>query len=316
MHISIAGRLGSGKSTIARMLGAEHGYEVYSTGAIQREIAHNRHVSTLEMNKLMAKDLSIDHAIDDAVKRISVERESETIIFDSRMAWNFAVNSFKVFVTVDPLVAATRVMGDNRGEEEVYTDLEDAKSKLIKRGKLENERFIELYGVDNFNYKNYNLIIDSTFLTPDELAKTVYAKFQDYCKSKSKSEGGTLDIVLSPASLYPLAGIKSIEAEMLNLRRDKMEYIHNHISIVVFEGYHYIVDGLHRVLAAILNGESLIHAEEVDLEKEPFFEDTQNIIAKIKEAGISAVYDLEEVGKFMYKSYPDHYDASPDMHSK
>ena len=186
MHISITGRLGSGKSTIAQLLSEKYGYEVYSTGAIQREIALQHHVSTLEMNTLMAHDLSFDHAIDDAVTRISVERENETILFDSRMAWKFAVKSFKVFVTVDPDVAAVRVMGSQRGEVEVYTDPEDAKAKLFERSRLEQERFIEIYGVDYFDFSHYDFVIDSSNATPDELADVVYEKFQEYCLTFDK----------------------------------------------------------------------------------------------------------------------------------
>jgi len=178
MHISITGKLGSGKSTISRILKARYGFEIYSTGAIQRGIALRHNVSTLEMNQLMAHDLSFDHAIDDAVTKISIERKDETIIFDSRMAWKFAKNSFKVFVTVDPLVAASRVIDSPRGKEEVYSDLEDAKQKLIERGKIENERFKDIYGVDNFDFNNYDLVIDSTNETPEALASLVYDKFQ------------------------------------------------------------------------------------------------------------------------------------------
>jgi len=180
MHITITGRLGSGKSTICKILGAKYGYQTYSTGAIQREIAQQHNISTLEMNNLMARDLSFDHEIDDTVRRISIERAADTIIFDSRMAWHFAVNSFKVFVNVDPLVAAHRVMSDPRGKVEAYSSVEDAKTKLHERAKLENERFIEIYGVDYFDYSNYDLIIDSTNATPEMLAEHVYDKFQEF----------------------------------------------------------------------------------------------------------------------------------------
>ena len=56
MHITMAGKLGSGKSTIARLLNERHGFEIYSTGKIQRELARNFGVRTLEMNKLMSQD--------------------------------------------------------------------------------------------------------------------------------------------------------------------------------------------------------------------------------------------------------------------
>ena len=74
MHITIAGKLGSGKSTVGKLLCAEHGFEIYSTGKIQRELARSFGVSTLEMNQLMSKDTKYDHMIDDAVTKLSVER--------------------------------------------------------------------------------------------------------------------------------------------------------------------------------------------------------------------------------------------------
>ena len=39
MHITITGRLGSGKSTVCRILADKDGYEIYSTGKIHRQIA-------------------------------------------------------------------------------------------------------------------------------------------------------------------------------------------------------------------------------------------------------------------------------------
>ena len=39
MHITITGNLGSGKSTIAKYIRDEYGFEIYSTGTIQRKLA-------------------------------------------------------------------------------------------------------------------------------------------------------------------------------------------------------------------------------------------------------------------------------------
>jgi len=303
MHITITGRLGSGKSTISRILKEKHGFEIYSTGAIQREIANQRKVSTLEMNAMMAHDLSIDHAIDGTVAEISRARENETIIFDSRMAWRFAVKSFKVFVTVDPHVAALRVMGNQRGSEETYTDLDDAKSKLIERSRLENERFIEIYGVDYFDYSNYNLVIDSTFSTPGEMANIIFGKFQEYCDSGAETHG----LTMSPASLYPLEGADGTDDDTLELYREKKEYQITFPSVAVLDGYHYIVEGRLQVLAAILNGERFIEVRQADTDSHPLPISSQNLISLIKSAGISAVNDFEEKGNFRYKSYPDYY---------
>ena len=48
MHITITGRLGSGKSTVAKLIVADHGYTYYSTGNIMRELAAEAGISILE----------------------------------------------------------------------------------------------------------------------------------------------------------------------------------------------------------------------------------------------------------------------------
>jgi cytidylate kinase len=281
MHITIAGKLGSGKSTISRILQATHGFTIYSTGAIQREIAKQKNISTLEMNRLMADDLSFDNLIDETVTRVSREKSDETIIFDSRMAWNFAENSFKVYVTVDPLTAASRVINDPRGKEEVYRDVEDAKTKLLERAKLENERFKEIYGVDNFNYLNYNLVIDSTFASQQVLADIIYDKYQEFCRTKKD----TNNVLLSPKSLFPLKKIMHADTA-------------DHITVIPFDGYHYIIGGHLHALTAMENHVSFVSADVAE---------TQNLVSLIKEAGISTVHEYENAAEFRYNSYPSYY---------
>ena len=303
MHISIAGRLGSGKSTIAAILKERYGFSVYSTGAIHREIALSHKVSTLEMNNLMAHDLSYDHAIDDAVKRISVEKANETIIFDSRMAWNFAEHSFKVFVFVDPIIAAERVILNQRGEEEYYRDIEDARAKLIERSKVENKRFIDIYGVDSFDYSNYNLIIDSTYISADEVADIVMERFEEYLSLNTE----TNNIFMSPESLYPLVSAKDISDEMLSLYMADKDIITDIVSIIEFDGYHYITDGNLKVLASALQKVKLIKVLMVNKRRFIEFESKDNLARNIKKAGMLVVHRFEELGHFKYMSYPDWY---------
>ena len=131
-------------------------------------------ISTLELNQRMLTDPALDHVIDDEVARLSRERRKDAIIFDSRMAWYFAERSFKIFVTVDPLIAAQRVMHDPRGSEETYQDVLEACNKLLERGKVENARFRDIYHVDNLDYHNYDLIVDTSFAPPETVCQTVY----------------------------------------------------------------------------------------------------------------------------------------------
>ena len=180
MHISITGKLGSGKSTICNLIKEKYGYEIFSTGAIQREVARNMGITTLELNQRMKLDHSLDDTIDATTTRLSRERRDDKLIFDSRMAWHFAEHTFKIFLTVDPKVAAARVMANQRGDEERYASVDEACEKLVERSRVEQARFIELYGVDYYDFNNYNLVIDSSRRTPDEIVDLIWAAFEAY----------------------------------------------------------------------------------------------------------------------------------------
>ena len=78
MKISLAGDLGSGKSTVGRIIGEKCGLEFYSTGTIQRKIALERGMTTYELNRYMEDHPEIDDEIDKVKDKLGkVEREIE-----------------------------------------------------------------------------------------------------------------------------------------------------------------------------------------------------------------------------------------------
>lgn len=176
MHIAITGKLGSGKTTVSQLLSSRLGFEIYSTGSIQRKAAADMGISTLELNQRMMSDPSFDHVIDDTVAAVS--RERDRIIFDSRMAWHFAANAFRVFLTIETPEAARRVYLAERGDVEKYSTVEEAEAALEERCALERERFRTIYGVDYTDPANYDLVIDTTHKTSDEVADTIIAAYK------------------------------------------------------------------------------------------------------------------------------------------
>ena len=184
MLISITGKLGSGKSTICGILKEKYGFDIFSTGTINREFARKLGISTLELNERLKADPALDKEIDATVTRLSIEKKDEKLIFDSRMAWHFAKDTFKIFLTIDPMEAARRVMNNQRGAEEHYETVEDACNGLLKRGSVERERFIHIYGVDYFDHNNFDLIVDTTSRTPDEIVHIIIENYESYCKDK------------------------------------------------------------------------------------------------------------------------------------
>lgn len=197
MHITITGNLGSGKSTIAKLLSEKYDFEIYSTGKVQRELASQMNLTTLELNQLMMSDRKYDHMIDDETARISRTHRDKNIIFDSRLAWHFVEDSYKVFVSVSLDVAAKRIMNDQRGSVEKYTSLEEAKTLLAERAKTESIRYKEIYNLNYMDFSNYNLVIDSTYCDSETIGEIVFEEAKKYYTNPQD----TLKMLVSPKLL-------------------------------------------------------------------------------------------------------------------
>jgi cytidylate kinase len=176
-HITITGDLGSGKSAVSRLLSDALGYAVVSTGSIQRTLAAERGLTTLELNRYTEEHPEIDDLIDNAIRRFADIAEAH--ILDSRLAWFFLPASFKVYLTVDPAVAADRILGDAaRGRTEAYATREAAMADLTERKRRENERFLAYYGADCTDLSRFDLVFDTSRCTPAEVAAHILSAYR------------------------------------------------------------------------------------------------------------------------------------------
>ncbi len=272
MHITITGNLGSGKSTICKILEDKYGFEIYSTGKVQRKLAREMNITTLEMNQLMCSDRKYDNMIDDATARISRENRNKNIIFDSRLAWHFVERSLKVFLSVSLDVAAERVMNDNRGKVEKYGSLEEAKEMLSARAAMENKRYKELYNLEYFNFSNYNLVMDSTYTAPEIIASVIMEEAKKYEKSEKENNGKAKvnRILLSPLSLYQ-ENITEDEKKQLKdkiIQYEKVTYfLEKTIPVKKGPDRYTVLSGLEDVKAARLAKVPFIPVSLVDKEQ-------------------------------------------------
>lgn len=186
--MSITGDIGSGKSAVARLLHERTGYPIYSTGALQRRIAARHGMSTLELNEYAETHPEIDDEIDS--ESIRLGKTDESFIIDSRIAWHFIPHSFKVYLSVDLEVAARRILGDDERTRESYEDLETAKCEISKRRRSEVERFRSIYGIDLSDLDNYDLVVDTSEASQEEIAEVVLRAFRSW--SRGEDGGGRL----------------------------------------------------------------------------------------------------------------------------
>ncbi len=174
MHfkISLAGDLGSGKSTVARILKERMNAEIVSTGVIYRELASRLNLTVEQFNINNEKDKQYDALVDNMLK--SYDDKDGNYIFDSRLAFHFVPSAVSFYLKTDKNVAAHRVFDAHRSDEHFGT-IEETFNSLLSRRASEKRRYYDYYGVDIQDMDNYDFVIDTTDISPEEVADAVYA---------------------------------------------------------------------------------------------------------------------------------------------
>jgi CMP/dCMP kinase len=171
--VSFNGQEGSGKSTIATMVAEKLNWPRFYMGQIFRDMAKEKGLDLVAFRKVCDKDPSFDNKVDDYV--LELAKKQHNFVIESRTAWHFIPGSVKIYLKVEPAVAAERILKSmstkqNRGNEDNCLDtIENIKESILKRRKEDSERYFSLYGIRQDDEKNYDLIIDTTKLTVEEV---------------------------------------------------------------------------------------------------------------------------------------------------
>ncbi len=181
--ISLTGDLGSGKSSVGKMLTDRYNLVKVSIGSLQREMAESMNMNTYEFNKYMSTHPEFDQILDN--KLCEYENKEGNFLFDSRMAWHFVPSSFKVYMKVDVKIAGERVFYAQR-EDEKYDSVEDAIDKLTKRRQCEKDRFYETYKVDITNLSNYDIVVDTKDKSKQQVFEEICTAFEKWLQQKGE----------------------------------------------------------------------------------------------------------------------------------
>lgn len=188
MFITINGHLGSGKSTVCELLRDQYGFKVFNTGSIQRQFANEMNISTLELNKKSKEDFSFDYQIDNAIVEYAKTHVGERIVFDSRLAWHFVPESFKVRLIIRPEIAAERVYLNRQSKEEQYSSAREALDMLSERQNAEAERYRMIYNININDENNYDLIVDTSDLSPEAVAQAIIENYKGFILQRIDSQ--------------------------------------------------------------------------------------------------------------------------------
>lgn len=302
--ISITGDIGSGKGALSKLLVKALQYDFLSTGNILRGIAKEMGISILELNQLAKTSPEIDKQADGRL--MDIEKTGEKIIVDSRLGWHFIPSSFKVYLSVSVETAAQRILADDQRQAEVARDLKEVCAKIQDRRKLELERFKELYSADCLEYSNYDLVIQTDDLSPEEVCELVLNAYSEWKNNKAYMP----ILFLSPKRLYPTEHV-------VNLARDEAKDVFESIKaegflleypieLVVYKGQFFIWDGHKRCSGALLNKLAVIPAVIRASEVSPLIMPGLTINEFVQSTmNKSWYYDWEDCHDFRFSSYPE-----------
>jgi len=173
MIISIGGNQGSGKSTLAKRLAEVLGWPRYYMGGLRREAAAKKGLTLAEYNKLGETDPQTDLEVDEYQKKLG--ETEDNFVIEGRTSWHFIPQSLKLYLDVSDEEGAKRIFKESRsGEDNSMKTPEDVLNSVKTRRTSDRKRYLQFFGIDTYDLKNYDYVINTTHLTPDEVFDKVY----------------------------------------------------------------------------------------------------------------------------------------------
>ncbi len=184
--ITIAGRLGSGKSTVSKLIAKKLGYAHNYAGGLMRQLAEERGLTFEEYHKLMESDPNFDRLVDERQKEFIESQDN--IVAEGHVAFFLAPDSFKVFLDLDPHVAAERIFNDLqknplRKVERNMETVDEVEKSLEKRLGSNMSRWKEMYGFDYLDKNNFDCVINTEKRSPEEVADLIVEAYEKWLKS-------------------------------------------------------------------------------------------------------------------------------------
>lgn len=177
--ITLSGTPGSGKSTIAKLLSEELSLPYVYSGMIFRELAKEHNMSLADFGSYCETHDDVDRELDE--KQVSILKKGN-VLLEGRLAGWLAVlkdiSAFKIWIDAKPSIRAERIVEREGG------NIQDQHEKLLSRQKSEQIRYKTYYDIDVMDTSIYDLCIDSSNKTPQEILQIILDELKNEPKSQ------------------------------------------------------------------------------------------------------------------------------------
>ena len=144
-------------------------------------------LSVNETNKHAEENKKIDFLVDKKLRNL---RNKKKIVIDSRLAFHWIPESFKIYLDLPKKIAKKRILqniktNSLRAQSENTKTIKEVYKKMIERFESEQKRYWDLYQVDNTKKENFDFIIDTNKNNLIEVVNIIIKKYKKWFSAKN-----------------------------------------------------------------------------------------------------------------------------------
>jgi cytidylate kinase, putative len=166
VRVAISGRSGCGNTTVSRILAET--LDIAFINYTFRTLAQELRVPLPEIIERAKTDFTFDRMVD--TRQVELARQSSCVLGSRLAIWMLKPADLKVYLTASEEVRCRRIMQREGG------DFEEVRRFTAMRDEEDTRRYLELYCINNTDYRFADLVIDTEAKTPETIVGIILDK--------------------------------------------------------------------------------------------------------------------------------------------